>query len=113
MLLIKGGGIRTVFDTKTGQPLKSPQRIENISNYYASPIAGDGKIYVAGENGVVVVLKNSGDYEVLAKNDMDESIIATPAIADGSLFIRTRTKVLAIGAGQAAASKSKGENRIQ
>ena len=42
------------------------------------------------------------------------SIIATPAIADGSLFIRTRTRVLAIGAaGQAAASKSKGENRIQ
>ncbi|MFN7934604.1 MAG: PQQ-binding-like beta-propeller repeat protein [Bryobacteraceae bacterium] len=114
MLLIKGGGIRTVFDTKTGQPLKSPQRIENISNYYASPVSGDGKIYVAGENGVVVVLKNSSDYEVLAKNDMDESIIATPAIADGSLFIRTRTKVVAVdGEERGAARKPKGEGRGQ
>ena len=104
MLLVKGGGISTVFETKTGRPLRGPQRIENISDYFASPVSGDGKIYVAGENGVVVVLKNSRDYEVLAKNDVGESIIATPAIADGSLFIRTRTKVLAIAAEERGAS---------
>ncbi|MBM3802447.1 MAG: serine/threonine protein kinase [Acidimicrobiia bacterium] len=93
MLLVKEGGISTVFDTKDGKPLRAPQRIENVSSYFASPVSGDGKIYVAGENGVVVVLKNSPNYEVLAKNDLGESILATPAIADGSLFIRTRTKV--------------------
>ena len=76
--------------------LRAPQRIENTSDYFASPVSGDGKIYVAGENGVVVVLKNSPDYEVLAKNDMGESIIGTPAIADGRVIIRTRTKVLAV-----------------
>ncbi|MEO7649118.1 MAG: PQQ-binding-like beta-propeller repeat protein, partial [Bryobacteraceae bacterium] len=104
MLLVKGGGISTVFDTKTGKPLRSPQRIDNISDYFASPVSGDGKIYIAGENGVVVVLKNSRDYEVLAKNDMGDSITATPAIADGSLFFRTRTKVLAVTAGEPKAS---------
>jgi len=106
MLLIKGGGISTVFETKTGQPLRAPQRIENPSDYFASPVSGDGKIYVAGENGVVVVLKNSPDYEVLAKNDVGESIIATPAIADGSLIIRTRTKVLAIAEQRSASARS-------
>ena len=112
MLLIKGGGISTVFETKTGRSLRAPQRIENASDYFASPVSGDGKIYVAGENGVVVVLKNSPDYEVLAKNDMGESIIGTPAIADGRLIIRTRTKVLAI-AEQPGASASSATTQIK
>jgi outer membrane protein assembly factor BamB len=106
MLLIKGGGISTVFDTKTGLPLRAPQRIENPSDYFASPVSGDGKIYVAGENGVVVVLKNSPDYEVLAKNDVGDSIVATPAIADGRLIIRTRTKLLAIAERPSASASS-------
>ena len=98
MFLLKGGGINTVFETRTGAPARPPQRVGNTSDYYASPIMGDGKIYVAGENGVVVVLKDGPDYEMLAKNDIGESIVGTPAIAGGNLFIRTRTKVLAIGA---------------
>ena len=52
--------------------------------------------YLAGENGTVVVLKNSPDYEELARNDMGESIIATPAIAGGRLFIRTRTQIVCV-----------------
>ncbi|MFN0164835.1 MAG: PQQ-binding-like beta-propeller repeat protein [Bryobacteraceae bacterium] len=103
MFLVKGGGISTVFETKTGRPVRSPQRIGNASNYFASPVSGDGKIYFAAENGVVVVLKNSLDYEVLARNDVGESIIGTPAIAGGRLFIRTRTKLLAIAAGDRGA----------
>jgi outer membrane protein assembly factor BamB len=97
MLLLKGGGITTLFETSKGEALRGPKRIPNASEYFASPIYGDGKIYVAGENGVVVVLKDGPDYEVLAKNDMGDSIVGTPAIADGRLFIRTRTKLLAVG----------------
>jgi len=106
MLLIKGGGISTVYETKTGQPIRAAQRIDNPSDYFASPVAGDGKIYVAGENGIIVVLKNSPDYEVIAKNDVGGSIIATPAIADGSLIVRTRTKVLAIAEQRSASARS-------
>ncbi len=102
MFLLKGGGISTVFETSTGKPTRPPQRIGTPSSYYASPVSGDGKIYIAGEGGVVLVLKNSPDYELLAQNDVGESIIGTPAIAGDSLFIRTRTKVLAIGAAGAA-----------
>jgi outer membrane protein assembly factor BamB len=98
MLLVKEGGISTVFETGSGEPLRDAQRIGNGGSYFASPVYGDGKIYIAGENGTVVVLKNNPDYEVLAKNDVGDSVIATPAIADGSLFIRTRSKLLCVGA---------------
>ena len=91
MLLIKGGGIRTVFDTKKGKALGRQARIQNTCEYFASPVVGDGKIYVAGENGVIVVLEDSEDYTLLSKNDMGDAILATPAIADGHLFIRTRS----------------------
>src|SRR5207344_1026962 len=89
MLLIKEGGITTVFETNGGMPLRGPVRIGAGGSYFASPVLGDGKIYLAGENGTIVVLRNAPDYEELAHNDMGESILATPAIADGQLFIRT------------------------
>lgn len=97
MLLIKGGGIRTVFDTKKGKALGRQARIQNTCEYFASPVVGDGKIYVAGENGVIVVLEDSEDYTLLSKNDMGDAILATPAIADGHLFIRTRSKLICVG----------------
>ena len=99
MLLVKGGGITTLFDTATGEPLGQPKRIPNTSPYFASPVYGDGKIYIAGDNGRIVVLQNGPDYNVLAKNDMEESIVATPAISDGRLVVRTRTKLFSIGNG--------------
>ena len=49
-----------------------------------------------GENGFVVVIKDAPQLEILAKNDMGESCIATPAIADGRLFVRTLTKLYCI-----------------
>ncbi|QDU45789.1 outer membrane biogenesis protein BamB [Symmachiella dynata] len=97
MFLIKGGGITTVFDTEEGKVLRRAKRISNTSEYFASPIYGDGKIYLAGENGFVVVLADDPDYEILAKNDMGDSIVGTPAIADGRLYIRTRTKLICVG----------------
>ena len=90
MLLIKGGGIATCFNTKDGKPLYGPARIQNDGDYFASPIYGDGKIYIAGENGHIVVLKNSPKLEILAENDLGASVVGTPAIADGALFVRTR-----------------------
>jgi outer membrane protein assembly factor BamB len=98
MLLIKEGGISTVFASDSGAPLRGPIRVGAGGSYFASPVLGDGKIYLAGENGTVVVLRNSANYEELARNDLGESILATPAIADGKLLIRTRTKLVCIAA---------------
>ena len=96
MLLIKGGGISTVFETQTGTPWRGPKRVANATGYFASPVSGDGKIYLAGENGMVVVLKNDASYEELSVNDVGGNIVATPAIADGALFIRTRDRLLCV-----------------
>ncbi|MBS0206863.1 MAG: PQQ-binding-like beta-propeller repeat protein [Planctomycetes bacterium] len=96
MLLIKSGGIATCFETAKGTSVYGPARIRNAGDYFASPIYGDGKIYIAGENGNIVVLRDAPELDVLAVNDMGDSILGTPAIADGALFVRTRKSLLRI-----------------
>lgn len=97
MLLVKEGGITTVFDTQKGESLRAVKRVGIGGSYFASPVVGDGKIYIAGENGHVVVLKNAADYEELADNDVGDSIVATPALANGRIHIRTRTQLMCFG----------------
>ena len=96
MFLVKAGGIATCFETTQGNPLFGPARIENAGEYFASPVYGDGKIFVAGENGKIVVLTDAPDLEVLSVNEMGDSILGTPAIADGALFVRTRKALMRI-----------------
>lgn len=96
MLLIKGGGIATCFEVQDGKQLYGPGRINNAGEYFASPVYGDGKIYIAGENGKIVVLRDGPELDVLAINEMGDSILGTPAIADGALFVRTRTALMRI-----------------
>ena len=93
LFLVKKGGISANFEAATGKTIWTKKRIDNFGNYYASPIAGDGKIYAMGDNGFLMVLKQGAELEVLAKNDMGESCIATPAIANGRIYVRTLTKL--------------------
>lgn len=98
MVVVKGGGISSCFDVRRGQTVWNQKRIRNVGEYFASPVSGDGKIYVVGENGVVIVLKGGADrVQVLAKNDLGDSCLATPAIAGGRLFFRTRKKLMCFG----------------
>ena len=93
VFVVKKGGLSASFDATNGREVWSKKRINNLGNYYASPIAGDGKLYVTGENGFLVVLRDGPEVEVLAKNDLGDSCLATPAIADGRLFVRTLRKL--------------------
>jgi outer membrane protein assembly factor BamB len=98
LYVVKKGGLSSCFDTATGKTLWELKRIGNFGEYYASPVAAGGKIYVTGENGFVVVLAAGPKLKVLAKNDMGGTrCLATPAIADGRLFIRARDKLFCIG----------------
>lgn len=97
LLVVKQGGLSTCVETATGKVLWERERVRNFGEYYASPIAGDGKIYVAGRNGVVVVLADEPKLRVLARNDMGGEIQATPGIADGRIYIRTRQKLFCVG----------------
>ncbi|MFP6670855.1 MAG: PQQ-binding-like beta-propeller repeat protein, partial [Pirellulaceae bacterium] len=89
LFMVKKGGISACFDSNDGKTIWMKKRINNFGNYYASPVAGDGKIYVMGENGFLTVLEQGNQLKRLAKNDMGDSCIATPAIADGRIFVRT------------------------
>ena len=93
IFLVKKGGIAACLDAKTGDSHYEQKRIRNLGNYYASPIAGDGKIYVLGENGFMVVLEQGPKLKVLAKNDMGGQCSSTPAISDGRIYVRTLNKI--------------------
>jgi CheY-like chemotaxis protein len=66
------------------------------SSFSASPVAGDGKLYLASEDGELFVVKTGAKFELLATNPMGESLMATPAISDGKLIVRGRHHVFAI-----------------
>jgi len=86
--MVKDGGIATRLEARTGRVL-SEERLPGIGNYYASPVAGEGKVYFAGELGTVSVVSAGADWKVLGKHDFHEKVYATPVIHDGRLYIRT------------------------
>jgi outer membrane protein assembly factor BamB len=96
LYVVKAGGLASCFDTSSGKALWELQRLDNFGDYYASPVAADGKIYMAGRNGFVVVLEDGPEMRVLASNDMNGEILATPAIADGRIYIRTKEKLFCV-----------------
>jgi outer membrane protein assembly factor BamB len=97
LLLIKSDGIVSAYDIAGGKPLYLRKRLNNTSTYFGGPVCGDGKIYVAAENGHVVVLPNSAQFSApLADNDMGESVVNSLAIAAGRLYIRSRNHLYCV-----------------
>jgi outer membrane protein assembly factor BamB len=86
------GGV-TVLDAATGQRVWQ-QRLPGI--FSASPVAGDGKVYFTSETGDVIVIRSGRQPEVLARNEMGERLIASPAIAGGHLFLRSDDRLFAV-----------------
>ena len=68
------------------------------SRHRASPVYADGKIYCIARDGVVTVLKAGAQWEVLGVNDIGEPIHATPALAGGRIYVRTRSAIYCFGA---------------
>jgi outer membrane protein assembly factor BamB len=93
---VKNGGIVTCLDGKTGH-LHYRKRLGTSGLIYASPVAGDGKIYVSTLSGKVVVFEAGTTLKVLATNDLGEPIAATPAIVDGTIYIRAEKHLFAFG----------------
>jgi outer membrane protein assembly factor BamB len=95
--LVKTGGIVTSFDPATGRVLKEGRTADAPGEYYASPIAADGKLFVASAEGKITVLKAGGDWQVLRVNDIGEAIHATPALSGGRIYVRTPTALYCFG----------------
>jgi outer membrane protein assembly factor BamB len=61
-----------------------------LGEYYASPVAADGKVFLSSVEGKLTVLKAGRQWEVLGVNDIGEEIYATPALSGGRIYVRTR-----------------------
>ena len=81
-------GILMCVDAKTGDVKYGPVRLPEIDTVYASLVAAAGKIYIAGREGTVVVLKQGPSFEVLARNKLDEGIDASPVAVGKLLYLR-------------------------
>jgi outer membrane protein assembly factor BamB len=97
LYMINDSGILLSFDPATGNVLKQGRLHGAIDKYFSSPVAADDKVFLIGQGGQVSVLKAAGEWEVLAVNELDDECFATPAIADGRLYIRTRSALYAFG----------------
>lgn len=94
--LKRNGGILSCFNAKDGQPYYGPVRLEGIEGIYASPVGAGGRVYIAGRNGVILVLKHGTEFEVLAQNSLDDGFDASPAVVDNELFLRGRKNLYCI-----------------
>jgi outer membrane protein assembly factor BamB len=97
LYLVKEGGILTALDAATGTVLKQGRLRGALDFFYSSPVGADGKIYAASESGQVAVIKAGADWEVLAVNEMDDTVYATPAPVDERLYLRTRGALYCFG----------------
>ncbi len=86
---LKEGGIFTSFDPATGEVLKQARITGALGDYFASPVAADGNIYLTGENGKATVIQAGAQWEVRRVNDLNDGSKSTPAIVDGKMYFRT------------------------
>jgi outer membrane protein assembly factor BamB len=80
--------ILTCLDAKTGGAHFGPDRLSDISNIYASPVGANGHVYITGRNGTTLVLRRANELEVVATNQLDDRVDASPALAGNQLFLR-------------------------
>lgn len=97
LYFISDSGMLSCFDAVSGKPYYHQQRLPKPYNFKSSPVGAAGKLYLATEDGDVVVVKMGAEYEVLATNTLtDQVFIATPAVADGSLYLRSQEALYCI-----------------
>ncbi len=95
--VVRDNGVVHALDVKTGAVVWGPERLKTGA-YSSSPVLVDGKIYITSENeGTTTVFSAGPKFEVLAENPLDDYCLASPAVSDGQLFIRTDKHLWAIG----------------
>jgi outer membrane protein assembly factor BamB len=90
LYMVNDSGILVAFDPATGDVLRQGRLRGGIDKYFASPVAGDGKVFLISQAGNVSVVRAGGEWEVVATNDLDDECYATPALDGGRIYVRTR-----------------------
>ena len=95
IFVVRNGGIVHCRELATGKDLYRG-RLGATGGYYTSPVAADGKVYFASDRGLVTVIDaHSSKLSVLARNDLGEPIMATPALVDQRIYLRTEDHMYA------------------
>src|SRR5216117_3933636 len=94
---VQDGGRVTCWDARTGRALYEQERLGAEGEYYASPIAANGHLYLASSRGTITVVRAGDSLEVKARNDLGEPLMATPAIANDTLYARSASHLWAFG----------------
>ena len=81
-------GLLSAFDAKTGAPHYQAQRLDAVPNVFSSPVGAAGRVYIAGREGKIVVLRHGPKLHVLAVNELSDGFDASPALVDGEMFLR-------------------------
>jgi len=96
LYVLGNNGVFDAYDLKTGAEIYR-QRLEPVgSGFSASPVAADGRIYVSSEDGEMIVIAAGREFKKIAVNSMGELIMATPAISDGVMYVRSASSLFAI-----------------
>lgn len=82
--------ILTVLNATSGEVLVGPERLQSLRQVYASPVGAAGRVYFFGRDGSAVVLKHGDELEILAENELDDGIDASPALVGDRLYVRGR-----------------------
>ena len=88
--IVNDAGIYTCIEPTSGNVLKT---LRKGGNNYSSPVGIGDKMYFFDDSGLCTVIRNSSEYEVIAKNELNELVQTSPAIADGALFVRSEHHV--------------------
>ena len=96
LYVLGNNGLFDAYDLKTGNEIYR-QRLPAVGNgFSASPVAADGRIYLSNEDGEMLVVAAGPEFAHLATNPLGELVMATPALSNGALYVRTAGSVLAI-----------------
>ena len=95
--VLANNGVLDAYNLQTGEEVYR-QRLPLIgSGFSASPVAADGKIYLSNEDGEMLVVSAGPAFKHIATNSMGELLMATPALSDGVMYVRTSASLVAIG----------------
>ena len=92
----RDNGVMTCWEAKTGKEMYKQRLAGGRTGFTASAVAGDGKIYFTGEEGSIFTIEAGPEFNQLAESDVGEVCMATPAICDGVLYVRTQKHLVAV-----------------
>ena len=95
LFMVNDSGILLSIDPATGTVIKQGRLKGAIDKYFASPVGADGKVFVVSQDGTASVVDAKGEWEVLSVNPLGDEVFATPAIADGRIYLRTKSTLYA------------------